>query len=68
VIHGTGDESVGFAEAKTLMASSTGTVRLLEVEGSGHTFGATHPWRTSTPELETVFDATLNWLVANLTW
>jgi uncharacterized protein len=67
VIHGRADESVGFAEAQTLIASSVGAARLLELEGGGHTFGAAHPWRGSTPDLETVFDATLNWLTTNLT-
>jgi dienelactone hydrolase len=66
VVHGRADESVRFAEAQTLITNSAGTTRLLEVE-SGHTFGAAHPWRGSTPELEAVFDATLNWLATNLT-
>jgi uncharacterized protein len=67
VVHGRDDESVRFAEAETLVAGSRGTARLLEVKGGGHTFGAAHPWRGSTPELETVFDATVNWLTTNLT-
>jgi pimeloyl-ACP methyl ester carboxylesterase len=67
VVHGHADESVAFAEAQTLVTSSTGRARLLGVEGGGHTFGAAHPWRGSTPELEAVFDATLNWLTTNLT-
>ena len=67
VVHGSADESVGFAEAQALVTSSSGTARILEVKGGGHTFGAAHPWRGSTPELEAVFDATLNWLTTNLT-
>ncbi len=67
VVHGRADESVRFAEAETLVASSNGTARLLEVERGGHTFGAAHPWRGSTPELEAVFDATVNWFATNLT-
>jgi pimeloyl-ACP methyl ester carboxylesterase len=66
VVHGQSDESVRFAEAQALIASSGGTARLLQVEAGGHTFGAAHPWRGSTPELEAVFDATLNWLATNL--
>jgi uncharacterized protein len=65
-VHGRADESVRFAEAQVLIASSSGTARLLQVEAGGHTFGAAHPWRGSTPELEAVFDATLNWLATNL--
>jgi uncharacterized protein len=67
IVHGHADESVAFAEAQALVTSSSGTARLLEVKGGGHTFGAAHPWRGSTPELEAVFDATLNWLTTNLT-
>ena len=67
VVHGRADESVRFAEAQALMDGSTGTARLLGVEGGGHTFGAAHPWRGSTPALETAFDATLQWLATNLT-
>jgi pimeloyl-ACP methyl ester carboxylesterase len=66
VVHGRADESVRFTEAQALIASSGGTARLLQVEAGGHTFGAAHPWRGGTPELEVVFDATLNWLVTHL--
>jgi dienelactone hydrolase len=67
IVHGTADESVRFSEAEVLKAaSSRKKTRLLEVERGGHTFGATHPWRTATPELDTVFDATLDWLAAHL--
>jgi dienelactone hydrolase len=63
VVHGTEDESVPFREAELLAGASAGrSVRLLAIEGGGHTFGATHPWRSATPQLETVFDATLSWL------
>jgi uncharacterized protein len=66
IIHGTHDESVDFQEAKALAAEAQGTTRLLPIERGGHTFGATHPWRASTPELESVFDATLGWLTTHL--
>jgi len=67
VIHGTEDESVGFSEAELLNAASANqTTRLLPIEGGAHTFGAVHPWRSSTPQLDTVFDATLAWLAAHL--
>jgi dipeptidyl aminopeptidase/acylaminoacyl peptidase len=68
VIHGTEDESVPFAEAERLKAASARPdTRLLPIEGGGHTFGAVHPWRSTTPELATVFDATLAWLTTRLT-
>lgn len=67
VIHGTEDESVPFAEAERLKAASVRPdTRLLPIEGGGHTFGAVHPWRSTTPELATVFDATLAWLTTRL--
>jgi uncharacterized protein len=67
IVHGTEDESVRFSEAELLKAASRQeNTRLLAIEGGGHTFGATHPWRSITPELETVFDATLSWLAAHL--
>lgn len=68
IVHGTEDESVGFSEAESLEAAGTGrTTRLLPIQGGGHTFGAIHPWRSATPQLESVFDATLAWLTAHLT-
>jgi uncharacterized protein len=67
LIHGTNDESVGFSEAELLKgASSARATRLMPVEGGGHTFGATHPWRSGTPQLDTVFDATIEWLASHL--
>lgn len=67
LIHGTEDESVRFAEAERLKAASARPdTRLLPIEGGGHTFGAVHPWRATTPELATVFDATLAWLTTRL--
>ena len=67
IIHGTEDESVGYSEAESLKAaSSRKKTRLLPVERGGHTFGATHPWRSSTPQLDTVFDATTEWLATHL--
>src|SRR3954468_9520186 len=67
LIHGTADESVRFAEAERLKAASVRPdSRLLAIEGAGHTFGAAHPWRSTTPQLEVVFDSTLHWLTANL--
>lgn len=67
VIHGTNDESVGFSEAELLKgANSKSTTRLMPVEGGGHTFGATHPWSSSTAQLDTVFDSTVSWLATHL--
>jgi dienelactone hydrolase len=67
IIHGTQDESVRFAEGERLKAASDRPeTRLLPIEHAGHTFGAVHPWRATTPELDTVLDATLAWLTDHL--
>jgi uncharacterized protein len=67
IVHGTEDESVGFSEAESLKAaSSRKKTRLFPIERGGHTFGATHPWRSTTPQLDTVFDATTEWLATHL--
>lgn len=67
LIHGSADESVPFAEAELLrQAGSGGSPKLLRVAQGGHTFGAVHPWQSSTPELDSVFDATIAWLAAHL--
>jgi uncharacterized protein len=67
ILHGTADESVPFREAERLRgATSRPDARLLPIEGGGHTFGAVHPWRSTTPQLDSVFDATLSWLSTHL--
>jgi uncharacterized protein len=67
IVHGTHDESVDFAEAKALAAAAGGEqTSLLPIEGGGHTFGATHPWRSTTPELDTVFDVSVSWFSQHL--
>jgi pimeloyl-ACP methyl ester carboxylesterase len=67
LIHGTEDESVRFAEAERLRAAAPSDTRVMPIAGAGHTFGATHPWKSSTPELDAVFDATVSWLTTHLT-
>jgi pimeloyl-ACP methyl ester carboxylesterase len=67
IIHGMEDESVRLEEGDRLKAASgSPDTRFLPVARAGHTFGAVHPWRSITPELDTVFDATLGWLTTNL--
>jgi dienelactone hydrolase len=67
VIHGTADPTVSVEEAERLAAASARpTTRLMKVEGAGHTFGAAHPWRGSTPELDSVMKETTAWLSRNL--
>lgn len=67
IIHGTRDEAVEVEHAERLAAASPGeTTQLLRIDGSGHTFGATHPWSPGGADIERVFDATLTWLVTSL--
>ena len=56
--HGTADESVPLREARALVAASP-QARFLPIEGGGHTYGAVHPWKGMTPELESLFDASI---------
>lgn len=67
IVHGTGDESVSPAEADALAeAGSVRGDRILRLDGAGHTFGASHPWNRSSPELETVFGRTMQFLSTTL--
>ena len=67
ILHGSGDSSVPVAEAERLArAAPVETSRLVRVEGAGHTFGAVHPWRGTTPELDVVMKETVAWLSRHL--
>jgi len=65
IVHGTADEAVALGEGERL-ARAAPRARFLPVEGGGHTFGAAHPWRAPTPELERVEDATLAFFAEHL--
>ena len=67
IVHGTDDEAVALAEGRLLAsAAPPGTSRFLEIESAGHTFGAAHPWKGATPELERAINATLAFFSAEL--
>ena len=66
IIHGTGDESVPFAESRRLHEASEGRARPLAIEGAGHTFGAAHPWQPPVAEAERVFDETVTFIAGAL--
>ncbi|HEY7637754.1 MAG TPA: alpha/beta fold hydrolase [Gemmatimonadales bacterium] len=63
--HGTADESVPLREALALANAST-RAQLLKVEGGGHTFGAVHPWKGMTPELDLLFNRSIETLSQSL--
>lgn len=67
IVHGTEDETVRIAEGERLRAANhEETTQILRIDGSGHTFGATHPWVQGGLAIERVFDATLSWLATSL--
>ena len=67
IVHGSDDEAVALSEGRLLAsAAPPGTSRFLQIEGAGHTFGAAHPWKGATPELERAINATLAFFSAEL--
>jgi pimeloyl-ACP methyl ester carboxylesterase len=67
IVHGAEDETVPASEADALVkANRRGDSQLLRIEGTGHTFGAVHPFQGSTPELERAIDATVAWMGRHL--
>jgi len=64
LVHGSEDEAVPFAEGETLEAARAESPaadrgRFVAVHGAGHTFGAVHPPRETTPHLERVLAETV---------
>ncbi len=67
IVHGSADDAVAPLEGERLAAAAPpGRSRFLVVDGAGHTFGAAHPWKGSTPALDQVLDATLAFFAAEL--
>jgi dipeptidyl aminopeptidase/acylaminoacyl peptidase len=67
LIHGTADTSVKIEEADQLAAAARReSFRALRLEGAGHTFGAVHPWKGSTPELDAAVSETVGWFGRHL--
>ena len=59
IVHGSEDSTVPVTEAERLNEAGR-TAELAVIEGSGHTFEATHPMQESTPGLEAAIAATLH--------
>lgn len=72
LVHGTEDETVPFDEARKLLdyASANSVqgenVKLLSLEGTGHTFGAAHPFEGPTVHLEQASATVINHLLRTL--
>lgn len=64
LIHATGDTAVPVEEARALAGAAPATAppRTLILDGSGHTFGAVHPFAGMTADLGTVIDETVGWM------
>lgn len=67
IVHGTDDETVPFADAERLRdASSAPVTELLGADGTGHTFGAVHPWEGMPEALDRVLRTTTTWFARHL--
>jgi pimeloyl-ACP methyl ester carboxylesterase len=67
IVHGTADESVSIEDGELLAeAAPSATTRFLKVEGAGHTFGAVHPFRGTTDELERAIEESAGWFAEHL--
>ncbi|MHC4839638.1 MAG: alpha/beta hydrolase family protein [Planctomycetota bacterium] len=58
IVHGGDDETVPLSEAQSLLDSANAgpqngeNVKMLTIDGTGHTFGAGHPFTSPQPELQ----------------
>lgn len=65
VAHGTADESVPVADARTLHAANP-VSSLLLLDDAGHTFGVKHPWSGSSKAFDRLYQATIEWFARHL--
>ena len=67
ILHGEADETVGIEDARALYAASgRATTALSVISGAGHTFGAVHPFRSVTPELDRALAETVGFFGQHL--
>lgn len=67
IVHGADDETVDVADSEGLAAAATNEHRLVTIPGAGHTFGATHPLKAVTPELDQAITESVAWFSRHLT-
>jgi dienelactone hydrolase len=62
LVHGAADVSVKVAEPESLYsAADRSKTEFVILEGTGHTFGAKHPYRHGTPPVDNLIDLTSRW-------
>ncbi len=59
ILHGEQDEAVALNQGKELKKASGGNARMNVLAGTGHTFGAVHPFAGATPALTEAINATI---------
>jgi uncharacterized protein len=62
LLHGGADPAVPVAEAHELASAALEPPRVMIFPGSGHTFGAVHPYAGMTEDLAQAMDETVKWL------
>jgi uncharacterized protein len=63
IIHGAMDVSVDFSESQVLYNHSNKNLSRLEIyENTNHTFGAEHPFKATSPTIETLINNIINFL------
>ena len=67
LLHGDADMAVPASDMTAIQdAFGPKIARSISIPGAGHTFGAVHPWRGSTPQLEQAFEVSLSFLAEQL--
>ncbi|HTY59414.1 MAG TPA: alpha/beta fold hydrolase [Bacteroidota bacterium] len=62
LVHGSADVSVRPAEPESLYAEADhGKTELVIIEGTGHAFGAKHPYRQGSPAIDNLVELTARW-------
>ena len=66
IIHGTEDLAVDISEAETLYSLSNKKIaKIVKIDNTGHTFGAVHPFKGTTPALEKVINEIISFISGN---
>lgn len=66
IVHGSADETVPLEEAHDLLDRAGDNARMLTIQDAGHTFGAVHPFKGTTPELEQAIAASASHFLRTL--